>query len=541
MKRHPIYGAYLLGSFRYVSGVQEAIRHHHERFDGKGYPDGIKGNQIPIYSKIIAICDAFDAMTSNRTYMREIKNEKHALQEIVRNRGTQFDPNITDIFISLFEEGYIHLEKGLYFSELNNMNSDELSEFLIKKAIKLLPEGYDKDIAKYHLGKLHLRNFRLKKALNAFNKFMPIVKDNRTKAELYNNIASAYYYLEDFDKSLDYNNKVYKIKEAYLEKARAYRYKSMIMFNLGKSPNEILSLLSKSEKMHSIIDNKVEREKKRIINSNFSITKYNRLINFSKKIQMDNAKHYDILAFIMYNLADFEKAQQYYLKSINLKHFHSDIYGSIRSQAGIAMLYMDMNRFKDAEFNLLESMNLAENLNDKAGLRMVNNNLGRLYLYWNKPEKAKKYYQKAFKYACELNKQSYATESCRFLISNSKSKKTRDTIKKTYASLYSKKKRNSISSFIIEKKDQYSVEDLKNKYISTLKNLKSDYRILEYAKIYYMLMRFLKNNKDEEYEKYKEGIPKITDQLSDSIVRRRLNKIYDISKKISSNNRAKRV
>lgn len=537
MKRHPIYGAYLLGSFRYVSGVQEAIRHHHERYDGKGYPDGLKEKQIPLYSRIIAVCDAFDAMTSNRSYIKEIKNERYAIEEIRHNSGTQFDPDIAEIFIELFENGYIHLEKGLYFAEHNSRESVNLAEFLLGKAIEKLPKGIDRETAQYTMGRVYMKIQKFPEALSKFKRYLKYNDNEQAMAAVYNNMASAYYNLEEYDKSLYYNEKVYSIRGAYLEKARAYRYKARVYFDMGKDPHSILTILDKSEKMHRLLESRIEKRKNNIISKHFSITRYNKLINFTKKLQMDNAKYYDILAFIMYHMADFESAQKYYLKSINLKHFHGDLYGSIRSQAGIAMLYMDLNRFRDAEFNLLESMNMAQHLDDRPGLRMVYNNLGRLYMYWKKPQKAKMYYRKAFKMACELDRQAIATESCRYLINSSKSAKTRKKLKKQYLSLYTKNKKTTLSGFFIHNNDRMTDKRLKEKYLHSLDELDEKYRMLEYAKTYYMLMKFLKRTNDEEYEKYRKKIPEITAKLSDSMVKRRLKSIYGFSKKVSSNNR----
>jgi len=99
IQRHSVYGAYLLGSFRYVDGLQEAIKHHHERIDGKGYPEGLKGRSIPLFSRIISVCDSFDAMTSKRSYKSGIRSEKHAINEIKRNAGTQFDSVFLDYFL----------------------------------------------------------------------------------------------------------------------------------------------------------------------------------------------------------------------------------------------------------------------------------------------------------------------------------------------------------------------------------------------------------------------------------------------------------
>ncbi len=70
-----------------------AVRHHHERFDGRGYPDGLSGEDIPLVARVVSVADAFDAMVRDRPYARGITQEQ-ALEEIKRNSGTQFDPGV---------------------------------------------------------------------------------------------------------------------------------------------------------------------------------------------------------------------------------------------------------------------------------------------------------------------------------------------------------------------------------------------------------------------------------------------------------------
>ncbi|NTW05810.1 MAG: HD domain-containing protein, partial [Peptococcaceae bacterium] len=80
--------------------LSKGILHHHERWDGKGYPSGLKGLQIPIDSRIIAVADAYDAMTSDKIY-RSAMTKDTAIEEIRNNSGTQFDPDITEVFINI--------------------------------------------------------------------------------------------------------------------------------------------------------------------------------------------------------------------------------------------------------------------------------------------------------------------------------------------------------------------------------------------------------------------------------------------------------
>lgn len=98
MKRHPIVSARILDPVRIAPAVKAAVRHHHERFDGKGYPYGLAGGSIPLEARIIAVADSFEAMTSDRPY-RKALTEHEAANELRRCAGTQFDPDCVDAFL----------------------------------------------------------------------------------------------------------------------------------------------------------------------------------------------------------------------------------------------------------------------------------------------------------------------------------------------------------------------------------------------------------------------------------------------------------
>jgi response regulator RpfG family c-di-GMP phosphodiesterase/signal transduction histidine kinase len=98
MRKHPEMGANLLGHFESYKEISSIILAHQEHYDGSGYPQGLAGEQIPIIARIIAIADAYHAMTSNRPYRSAMKPAE-AAQELIRNRGTQFDPRLVDAFI----------------------------------------------------------------------------------------------------------------------------------------------------------------------------------------------------------------------------------------------------------------------------------------------------------------------------------------------------------------------------------------------------------------------------------------------------------
>lgn len=106
MKRHPQDGYDMLKEFPEFSCVLDVVLHHHEAYDGRGYPFGLAGEDIPHDARLFAIVDAFDAMTTNRCY-RPAMSGDNAAYEIWRNRGRQFDPHISDVFLRLFREGLL--------------------------------------------------------------------------------------------------------------------------------------------------------------------------------------------------------------------------------------------------------------------------------------------------------------------------------------------------------------------------------------------------------------------------------------------------
>jgi putative nucleotidyltransferase with HDIG domain len=100
---HPSVGADILNEIKSLPEMSIGARYHHERYDGKGYPDGIAGEDIPLFARIIAVADSYDAMTSNRSY-RSYLPQKEARDEIEKNKGSQFDPEIADIMLQIIDE-----------------------------------------------------------------------------------------------------------------------------------------------------------------------------------------------------------------------------------------------------------------------------------------------------------------------------------------------------------------------------------------------------------------------------------------------------
>jgi putative two-component system response regulator len=113
MQRHPIIGAGILQPLHLGRIVGPIVRAHHERWDGGGYPDGLRGEAIPIGARIVAVADAFDAMLHDRPY-RARRSVDEAREELYRNSGTQFDPEIVELMLASLDDGPSRLDGPAY-------------------------------------------------------------------------------------------------------------------------------------------------------------------------------------------------------------------------------------------------------------------------------------------------------------------------------------------------------------------------------------------------------------------------------------------
>ena len=104
IQSHTQVGGRILDRSQTLHGAAEVARCHHERFDGRGYPSGLAGEQIPLHARVVAISDAYDAMRSDRIYRKGLPRER-IREELVKGRGTQFDPALLDVFLRLFDSG----------------------------------------------------------------------------------------------------------------------------------------------------------------------------------------------------------------------------------------------------------------------------------------------------------------------------------------------------------------------------------------------------------------------------------------------------
>ena len=121
IKMHSTIGAEIVGHLGLWEKEQQVIRCHHERYDGNGYPDGLKGEKIPFLARILSVADVYDALASNRTYRKKMPEDK-IKQIILEGRGTFFDPEVVDIFLK--EKTYEKVYQVIQSEECNECSNN---------------------------------------------------------------------------------------------------------------------------------------------------------------------------------------------------------------------------------------------------------------------------------------------------------------------------------------------------------------------------------------------------------------------------------
>lgn len=176
IKRHPGNSFIILQRLSGLMKVKEYARYHHERYDGRGYPDGLQGNEIPLGARIITIADTYDAMTSTRSYRKALSHEV-AMEEIKNNAGTQFDPRLVESFLTL---SFAHNEDNI-IEETKNLN-------LVERHIVEAQDVID-----------HTQN-KFMMAIDEETVFEKVISDNTFIEEIFINTPVSYILLTpDFD------------------------------------------------------------------------------------------------------------------------------------------------------------------------------------------------------------------------------------------------------------------------------------------------------------------------------------------------------
>lgn len=178
IKSHTVIGSDILKNMVAFPEAFEVAKHHHERFDGKGYPSGLQGSEIPISARIVCIADSYDAMSSDRIYRKALSKDI-IRKELVGGRGTQFDPNLLDKFLELFEEGTLTLSSEALFNE----GEDEQKMYVIEDIDKVLRrvsalDEQRNDMAEFEKFYKYMRNIGMR-----YNRSIEVLEINIARLE----------------------------------------------------------------------------------------------------------------------------------------------------------------------------------------------------------------------------------------------------------------------------------------------------------------------------------------------------------------------
>lgn len=166
IRQHPIIGEDILKDIHIVPHLVQVTRSHHEHFDGSGYPDGLKGEEIPLYARIIAIADSYDAMHSKRIYRNALSKEG-IREQIQNNAGVQFDPKITEVFLELLDDGTLEsLESS--FKETEPKQDTTIDKFILDVLTTI--KDQEETINYDYLTSLPVRSLGQKQIANAMQK-----------------------------------------------------------------------------------------------------------------------------------------------------------------------------------------------------------------------------------------------------------------------------------------------------------------------------------------------------------------------------------
>ena len=146
IREHPALGADILSPLTFFCDIEPLVRHHHERYDGGGYPDGKKGDQIPLGARILAVCDAFETMITGRPNIPK-KEPAQAADDLKQGVGTRFDPDVVQAFFRVLQENPDITETGVSFDSSLDLFKQNMAEFaeqklLEKKFTNPFPSGF---------------------------------------------------------------------------------------------------------------------------------------------------------------------------------------------------------------------------------------------------------------------------------------------------------------------------------------------------------------------------------------------------------------
>ncbi len=370
MRKHVIYAQTVLGHHPALKQINKIIRYHHERIDGSGYPEGLRGDDIPFESRLIAVCDSFDAMTSFREYSKK-HTFPEAVKELEEGSGILYDAGCVKCFKSLFEDGSIEYAAGVHYLSGYIDNAWEKGVLFLREAEKRFEDPVRKFEAEL-------------KVLETFNK-MKLLEKSRRSIKRLENLSSGYlipindkflneqglyfYYLHDYGTTVNICEMILSDpKINRMEKARAYRHLAMSLWKSNKKESAMIEM-SNAEEIYKemIVELRIKKSDANLIYFD-EIEKDNMAF---EEINISLSKLYDSHARIQYELGNFKKSLSLFEQSLEIKMDMSDVYGMSLSYGGRGKVYTSMGEFKKAENDFEQALRISRKLNIRIGIQLA--------------------------------------------------------------------------------------------------------------------------------------------------------------------------
>ncbi|MCD6577943.1 HD domain-containing protein [bacterium] len=364
MQQHVIYAQYIIGYYHFLSHINSMIKHHHERWNGSGYPDGLSGTSIPLGARIIGVADTFDAMTTNRIYKTQ-RTLRNALNFIIKKSGILFDHQVVEAFVGLFNEGIIHYIRGFNYFKVKEEHAWEQSLKNLRKSEILSNDPNFRFNAGLKTLELLLK---MRKMPSAYHKIKEL-EELSSKYELplpasfLNEKALYYFYRKSFHDSEKLSEMVLSSpNEEKLLIARAHRHLGMCYWKENLNDAAVLEI-SYSENIY--LDLIKDFYMKTEYEESNNIEYYQKVLEKHQDIEviMKNlAKIYDIQGRIQYTLGNFKKSLEYYNRSLEKKNEIGDDYGLSISYGGRGKLLSLCGKYSLAMTDFLTNMRITKRL-----------------------------------------------------------------------------------------------------------------------------------------------------------------------------------
>ena len=378
IERHSIYSEQLLGKHPALEPVLSAIRSHHERLSGQGYPDKLEGEMIPFLSKIITVSDVFDAMTSHRVYRKGVYTDEETVSYIEKNSGIFFDGIIVKSFVKLFKRGVFDFCNGEY---LRRLYPQKAYEYYIKALSKCKTDKW-KEVILFRLGNILNALWKPIEAISYLEKALSYKGEYRYR--IMNEIAFSNYYMGNVNALYEnfINIKKEEANVPLIEIIRTY-FSLLLYYSRKYDFDKAYSIVNDLEMMFE----EVKRGEYLLANEDLLVGIEKKRLMFDDFIYLQS-KSYNMMADIMRNQGEFKKAHRYYNLSIGLKAISGDILGRAMTLYGSALAYLQEGNLKKAKIVALNCLSSNYENIDKYGIYLANILIADIYREMNQLDKA---------------------------------------------------------------------------------------------------------------------------------------------------------